>query len=243
MLDYFSSIGGVDGIIGLHIWSAIPEGQILLLPGSVFAGARGFLVDVHGRGGHGARPDLAIDPIKAACDLILKFAAIPSNYYDVLDYSVVYTGLIQAGTLGNIVPEIAHTNGGLRYYKPGGDEIIWEKMENISRGIEDIYGVKVDLILRGGVPPVNNNPEMIARAKELLGSVNGLRLADQTEPICASDNYGYLLQAYPGFYGILGGGKPGQEVFPQHHSKFDIDEKALRKGSEFMTRYAVDFLK
>lgn len=243
VLDYFESIGGVDGVIGLHIWSAIPEGQIMLIPREVFAGAIGFIVEIEGRGGHGARPDLAIDPIKPACDLVLKLASIPSNYYDVLDYSVVNTGMIQAGTLGNIVPEKASINGGLRYYKPEGGERMLEILNRMTRGVSETYGVKSKVIIRGGVPPVKNNPEMIAQAIELLPNIEGLRLADQTEPICASDNYGYLLEAYPGFYGILGGGKHGEEVYPQHHPKFDVDESALRKGSEFMTQFAVNFLK
>lgn len=243
VLDYFESIGGIDGIIGLHIWSAIPEGQILLLPECIFAGAKGFNVEVTGKGGHGARPDLAIDPIKPACDLVLKYASIPSNYYDVLDYSVVNTGLIQAGTMGNVVPGFAKLSGGFRYYKPGGAEKIIELMERVTKGVGETYGVDCKLEIVGGVPPVMNNPAMIEQAKALVPEVEGLRIADQTEPICASDNYGYLVEKYPGFYGILGAGKHNEEVFPQHHPKFDLDENSFRKGSEFMVRYAIDFLK
>ena len=88
VLDYFDSIGGVDAVTGLHIWSAIPEGQILLIPGSVFAGGKGYDLKVIGQGGHGGRPDLVKDPIKAACEMVLKFSSIPSNFYDVLDHSV-----------------------------------------------------------------------------------------------------------------------------------------------------------
>lgn len=104
ILEHLEADGGVDQMIGLHIWSTLPAGEILLIPGSVFSGGSAFICRVNGQGGHGARPDLVRDPIKAACDLVLKLAAIPTNFYDVLDHSVVSTGMIHAGTQNNIFP-------------------------------------------------------------------------------------------------------------------------------------------
>ena len=243
VLDYFEKIGGVDGVAGVHIWSAIPEGQMLLYPGAVFAGAQGYIATIEGRGGHGARPDLTHDPIKAACDLALKFSSIPSNFYDVLDYSVVNVGVVEAGTLGNIIPGQATLKGGMRFYKDGGGDKIVEIMERMAKGVDIVNNVKTTIEILGGVPPIINNIPMVEEAKEVLDDMDGLRIADQKEAICASDNYGYFLQAYPGLYAILGGGKPGEEMYPQHHAKFDVDEKSFRKGAEFMARYAMHFLK
>ena len=242
-LDYFQATGGIDGIAALHIWSAIPEGEILLFPGSVFAGGAQIKVILHGQGGHGSRPDLVKDPIKAACDLVLKLASIPSNFYDTLDHSVVSIGKIEAGTAFNIFPPTAMINGSLRYYKQGGEAKIKEFVRQITEGVCRIYGVDYELMFCGEVPPVTNNADLIQEAKELVKDVDGLTLSAQTDPFSASDDYGFFLQQYPGFYGVLGGGKPDTENYPQHHAKFDIDEKALRKGAEFMTRYALDFLR
>lgn len=243
VLDYFEKIGGVDGIIALHIWSAIPEGQILLYPGAVFAGAMGYHAKLVGQGGHGARPDLTRDPIKAACELALKFSSIPSNFYDVLDYSVVNVGVIQAGTLGNVIPGEAKLSGGMRFYKDGGDDKILEIMHRMAKGVSIANQVEYSIEPIGGVPPIINDLSMIAEASTLVKDVEGLEIAEQKEAICASDNYGYFLQVYPGFFGVLGGGKIDEKTYPQHHSKFDVDEKAFRKGSEFMTRYVMNFLK
>lgn len=242
VLEYFDAIGGIDGVIGLHIWSTIPEGQILLLPGTVFAGGKSYDVTIHGRGGHGGRPDLTNDPIKAACDLAMKFTSIPSNFYDVLDHSVVNVGRIASGTQGNIIPSEARLQGGIRWYKDGGADKIVETMRRMAAGVGTTHGVRCEMAFSIGVPPVVNDPGMVERAKALLPEVAGLRLADQTDPICAGDNYGYYLEKYPGFYGILGAGREGEEPYPQHHPKFDLDKRSFRKGSEFMARCAVDFL-
>lgn len=243
VLEYFESIGGVDEVIGLHIWSTLPEGEILLIPGPVFAGAGGFKIDVIGQGGHGARPDLVKDPIKAACDLVLQLSAIPSNYYDVLDHSVVNVGLIQSGTMGNIFPSEAKLAGGFRYYKPGGAEVLRGHIRRMAEGVGKIHDVEFKFDFNDGVPTILNDPGMIERARVLVNDVDGLEVSPQTDPISASDNYGYLLEKYKGFYGILGAGSSSDYNYPQHHCQFDLIEDSFRKGSEFMTRYVIDFLK
>lgn len=243
VLEYIERTGGVDQIIGQHIWSTLPEGEVLLIPDAVFAGAEPFEFKIHGQGGHGARPDLAKDPIKALCDLVLQVSSIPTNYYDVLDHSVVSVGKISAGTMGNILPSEAYATGSIRYYKPGGGEIIKELVRRKCEGVGIIHDVEVECVLDGGIPPVINNHEMIERARTLVKDVDGLICSPQSEPISASDNYGVLIERYPGFYAILGAGSKDHYNYPQHHCKFDLVESSFRKGAEFMARYVTDFLK
>ena len=243
VLNYFHEKGGVDRMIGLHIWSTLPQGEMLLIPGSVFAGATAFKCEINGQGGHGARPDLVKDPIKAACDLVLKLAAIPSNFYDVLDHSVVSVGQIHSGTQRNIFPSYAEVEGTTRFYKAEGEMAIKGIMKQIADGVGATYGVDIEVSHSGEIPPVYNTPDYIPHARELVNEVEGLTLSPQTDPICAGDNFGMILREYPGFYGILGAGKAGEYNYPQHHAKFDIQETEFRKGAEFMGRYIADYLK
>lgn len=242
VLDYLESTGGADRVIGLHIWSDLPSGEILLLPGAVFAGGSGFHCRILGKGGHGARPDLANDPVKAACELVLKFASVPSNFYDVLDHSVISTGTIHGGFAGNTIPSSVEITGTLRYYKKEGLTALKDKMSQIASGVAAIYNVSISTDYYGAVLPVYNQPSFIPRARELACQVEGLRLSSQTDPICAGDDICFLLDRYPGFYAVLGGGRPDGYSYPQHHPKFDIMETELRKGGEFMARYVMDYL-
>lgn len=242
VLEYFDSVNTPDAVIGLHIWSLIPGGQILLMPGSVFAGVTSYTVTIHGRGGHGGRPDLAADPVKAACELVLKYAAIPSNFYDVLDPCVVNVGHMEAGTAGNVFPSQAKIHGSLRWLKPGGEGKILEIMRRMARGVGEIYGVTCEVDCIASIPPVRNDEGLIRRALGLLDRMEGLRPAGQAEPVFAGDNMSFYLEKVPGFYGILGGGKAQGPVYPHHHERFDLDEAALCKGAEFMAVFAEDFL-
>ena len=242
VLAYFRDIGGVDAVIGLHIWSLIPEGEILLLPGPILAGVMSYTVTIKGRGGHGGRPDQVADPIKAACELVLKYAAIPSNFYDVLDHSVVNVGQMEAGTVGNVFPSQAKIHGGIRWFKPGGEKKLIRIMEQIALGVGQIYGVTCEVDCFADIPPVRNDAGLIQAARAMVPRIEGLRLSGQTDPICAGDNIGVYLEKYPGFYGMLGGGKAQGPVFPHHHEQFDIDEAALSKGAAFMAGFAAEFL-
>lgn len=244
ILEYLERTGGIDQVIGLHIWSTLPEGEILLIPGSVFAGGSVFHITVKGQGGHGARPDLIREPIKAACDMVLKLAAIPSNMYDVLDYSVVSIGKIESGTMGNIFPDTVAIDGTTRFFKPeGGDKLI-EHIRRIGAGVGTAYDVEVECEVSVSNPPVYNQPDLITHARELVDGIEGLKVSPQQEPICAGDNFSRILQRYPGFYGVLGAeNKEDGCSWPQHNAKFNIDESALRKGCEFIVSYVADYLR
>ena len=202
----------------------------------------GVAATISGKGGHGARPDLANDPMKAACGLVLKLAPIPSNFYDVLGHSVVSAGKIESGSMGNTFPSYAEIRGTSRYYKKGGIDKICEKMERIAAGVAAVYDVDIQLEHdANSVAPVCNEPSLIPKARELALQVEGLALSAQTDPICAGDNFCCLAERYPGFYGVLGAGSP--DAYPQHRAKFDIKESELRKGAEFIDRYIADCLK
>ncbi len=242
-LEYFDSIGGIDQIIGLHIWSEFEEGEILLLPGSVMAGGHGIAFHIKGMGGHGSRPDLVRDPIKAACDLVLKLSSIPSSYYNVLDHCAVSIGQFESGTAGNIIPGEARLKGTARYFKKDGAEAVNAIIRRFCQGTAACHGVEIEFSPTGSLAPVYNSPKAIELARSLVPSVEGLRLRAQQDPLSGSDNMGVLLDKYPGFYGILGGRNQAAGCsYPQHSSRFNIDEKALPKGAQFMAAYAVRYL-
>jgi pyruvate, orthophosphate dikinase len=97
IVAYLGSIGGVDQAIGTHLAGGDPAGVINLPDGPMMAGALGFEITVKGVGGHGSRPDRAVDPVKPACDIVLKIAMIPAQYHNPFDTCVVSPCQITAG--------------------------------------------------------------------------------------------------------------------------------------------------
>lgn len=243
VLDYFEKNGGLDEVIGIHIWSSINSGEILLIPDAVFSGNGVIEYKITGQGGHGARPDLVKDPIKAACDMVTQLSRIPSNFNDVMDNAVVSICCIQSGNTINVFPSDAVIKGTYRYFKPSSDRPLREAIQRVAKSIEYLHDVEVTALTESGIPPVCNNASMIEKAIKLTETISGLDVSPQKEPISASDNYGRLLEKYNGIYAILGCKKLNEPFYPHHNPKFDIEEGVMIKGAEFMSKYALDYLK
>lgn len=244
MVPWLKEHGGVDQIIGLHIWPGAEEGEILLLPDRCMAGCIGYHVDLVGEGGHGSRPDLVRDPVKAACDLVLKFASIPGNFYDITDPCVVSTGYVKAGTMSNVFPSSACIEGSCRYFKMGGDQEIIEKMQMMVDGVAKTYGVEGRMEIWPPYSPVVNTPELVEQARKIVETVEGLRVGHSEGLIMASENFSEFLKEFPGFFGLLGCRNESEgKIYELHSDRFDLDERALRKGYEFTARYTYEYVK
>lgn len=244
IVPWLKTRGGVDQVIGLHIWPGAKEGEILLLSGPCMAGCIGYHVDLLGEGGHGSRPDLVRDPVKAACDLVLKFSSIPGNFYDITDPCVVSTGYVKAGTMGNVFPSSACIEGSCRYFKMGGELEIIEKMQMMVDGVAKAYGVEGKMEIWPPYLPVVNTPELVETAKKTVEEVDGLSVGHVDGLIMASENFSEFLKEFPGFFGLLGCRNEAEgKLYELHSDQFDLDERAMRKGYEFTSRYAYEYVK
>src|SRR5438132_3026315 len=64
---------GIDRVIGLHVWSQLPTGQVAVPPGVVMASADMFALIIRGRGGHGAQPHLTVDAGVIAAEVVTTY--------------------------------------------------------------------------------------------------------------------------------------------------------------------------
>ncbi|GHU75220.1 peptidase M20 [Clostridia bacterium] len=224
--------------VGVHIWSPIPVSQIQILDGPAMSGLYAFEITLTGRGGHGSRPDLSIDPIKPLCDLALKLSALPTRLVSPLDSAVVHVCKVESGTRWNIFPDTAVLEGGVRFFKPEHQRLFTEGIERLTRTVSDEWGVSYNIRDVSRLAPVVNAHDCVSRARAAAGQVDGLTLSNSAEPLCASDNMSDFLTAYPGVYAFLGCGNSAKGIDAVHHNAaFDIDESALRLGVEFFCRY------
>lgn len=240
ILDHLRSVGGVDQVIAIHLWADIDSGRISVVAGPRMAGADGFQITVHGVGGHGSRPDLAIDPIKPAAAITLAISAIPANMASNLHPGVVHVGQLQGGTAPNVFPSSATVTGGARWFYPTTRASITSAIERIAGHTAAAHGARADVEFVAGVSPVVNDANAVARAERVIAEMDLQN--DAFEQICASENYALFTDEYPGFMAYLGVRRPGVAQHYQHHPKYDIDEAVLPRGAEFFARYAHGFL-
>lgn len=244
MVQYVKDMGGADNSIALHVGAAENIGTISLPAGPFASGVITYKIIVKGQGGHGSIPHRAKDPIKPACDLLLRLSALPSNAIDAQDPIVFSTCAINAGTAANIIPDTATIMGTVRYFNKDLTQRIFDYIENLSQLICESYGVEreIDYMFDPMIPVVND------KAASLIGQQvakdMGMNVITEGKGM-GSDDMALLLDAFPGFYANIGCANPekGIEHIANHNCRFDIDEDALALGTEFLMKSAYELLK
>ena len=236
---------GVDGILGLHLISSYPLGRVGVRAGTVFASADRFVVTVHGKGGHAAEPDKAVDPIVIAAHLITALQTLISRETSPFSPAVVTIGIVKAGTAFNVIPETAVLQGTMRAFSPDHRAQLLRRMQEVTSGIASAMGGSCQVELFDGCPPCTNDVAMTALVHKAAVASVGEQAVDSGEDVrrTASDDMAYFLNAAPGCYFLVGAHNQEKgAAYPHHHPRFNIDEDALPVGVEVLTRAALEFL-
>lgn len=157
----------VEAIAMLHVDPRLEPGQIGITPGPVNASADEFAITVRGQGGHGAYPHTAVDTIPATAAMILALQNIAARETDPLKSVVVSVGTIKGGYRNNVIADEVKLTGTFRAHDPEIRKDLEARARRILDGVGQAYGVKTDLHVDYGYPPVVNN---VALAKTLLAT-------------------------------------------------------------------------
>lgn len=224
----------VDFALGLHLWSTLPCGQVAIQPGPVMAAADTFKVIVHGRGGHAAYPHECADPITAAAGLIGALQTVVSRRTNPFDTAVVSVTQIHGGSADNIIPETVEFSGTIRSFEAGVRDHLVSQMEQIIADFSRAYGVRSEFHFQEGYPSLVNHPTPSGWVKR---AVDELGLVHVPQATMGGEDMAYFLQQVPGAFFFLGAGPQDPErVFPHHHPKFQLDERAVPVAIELFLR-------
>jgi amidohydrolase len=237
---------GVDGIIGLHLFSDYPLGRVGVRSGPVFASADRFILTVKGKGGHAAMPETTVDPIVISAHIVTALQTLISRETSPFSPAVITIGIIKAGTAFNIIPESAEMHGTIRAFNSEHRSKLIRRINEIAQGIATAMGGSCVVDVIDGCPPCVNDAKMTEIVRDAAIVTVGEKDVDASEDIltAGSDDMACFLEAVPGCYFIVGAKNEEKGAnFPHHHPRFNIDEDALPIGVEVLTRAAMDFLK
>jgi len=224
-----------DAAVALHVWNELPLGTFAVAPGPVMAGADRFLITLHGRGGHAALPNNAIDPIPAAAALIQAYQTIPSRNLDPRETLVLSVTRVEGGRTFNVIPDSVELEGTLRYFSQKVRERAVDRMRVLSDATGSAYGCSVEFEFENVAPPVVNNEgiaSVITAFTEDVFPSNGC-LDDYRSMV--SEDMGFFLDRVPGCYLFLGSSNPDRGLNASHHNpSFDFDERALVIGTAWL---------
>jgi amidohydrolase len=235
----------VDICLALHVWNEQPVGWIGIASGPALAGAEIFKITVKGKGGHGASPHLAVDPLLASAHIITGLQGIVSRNVPPLKTAVVSVCTIHGGEAFNVIPPSVELTGTIRTFEPEIRSTVLEHFNQTVTSIAAGLGCQVEIEINQLTPATINQPEIAGQV-----AATARRLLPQSEIdtrnyiTMGSEDFAFILEKLPGCFFFIGSANPKKGLDASHHNpKFDFDESILPQAAGLMAAAVADFLK
>ncbi|GJQ36979.1 MAG: peptidase M20 [Anaerolineaceae bacterium] len=235
----------VEKTLSLHLWNDKPVGWLHVAEGPVMAGADLFSIKLTGKGGHGAQPEVTIDPIVCASQIVTALQSIVARNIEPLKPAVISVTTLHSGTAFNVIPQTAELGGTIRTFEPEIRKKVHRRFEEIVRGTAQAMNCEVEILIKQVTAPVINNDNVAA---SVMNSAQNLfpqnEIASNPHLTMGAEDMGYMQEKADGCYFFIGSANAEKNLnFNHHHPKFDFDESALVNGAALMASAAADLLK
>ena len=235
---------GVDAIFGIHVSTTFDSGALGYRIGPIMAAGDFFDVKITGKGGHGALPHEAIDPIVIAANAISALQTIVSREVSPLESAVISICKMEAGKGAyNVIPDFATFGGTLRSQDPGMREYLPKRVREILDGIVPAMRGSYEFNLMRRFPPTINDEKMISFVAKVSRELLGEEKVFEMKPMMGSEDFSCYLEKVPGAFVFLGvKNKEKGTIYPHHHPRFDVDEEILPIGTALEVATAMEYL-
>ena len=234
----------VDSAFALHVQSSgDPLGVWCSRPGPVMAACDEVTVRVIGAGGHGSQPHRALDPIPAACEMVMALQTMVTRSFDAFDPIVVTVGKIAGGTKENIIPDDATFEATVRTFSAANRERAGELIPRLAQGIAAAHGLAVDVDYHQGYPAtVNDAAEYDAAVAAITDLFGAPRYRTMPNPEAGGEDFAYVQHEVPGCYVYISACPDAADpaTAPDNHSaRAHFDDSVLPDCAALLAELAV----
>ena len=234
------ALDGVDAVFGLHLWQPLPSGVVGLHAGATMAQADNFEVTVRGRSGHASQPNLTVDPVVAAAEVVIAAQTIVSRFTSPLEPVVVSFTTVHGGRVHNIIPDEVTMTGTVRTFDPATQLAVKRRLEEVCEATSRLFGATAAFTYIDGYPPLVNDAGSIELVRRVTERELGGDAVRAVAPVMGGEDFAYYLQRVPGAFALLGIGDG--HPHPHHSASFDIDERVLPLGVRLLAAVALEAL-
>jgi amidohydrolase len=226
---------GINEVYGMHNYPGLPVGQFATRTGAVMASADHITIELEGKGGHAARPHLAVDTILVGCQIINQLQSVVSRNVDPLESAVVSVCMFQAGFTDNVIPQHAILRGTARALNDEVRQLLRRRINTIVESTAQLYGAKAKITYANGYPVVVNHERETDFAVEIAREIVGKDKVDtNTPPRMAAEDFSFMLNERPGAFIFVGNG----DSAGLHHPAYDFNDEVIPLGTSYWVRLA-----
>jgi len=235
-----------DAMFALHNMPGHPEGQLGFITGPAMASSDTATITVRGKGGHGAVPQLAVDPVVAASSIVMALQTIVSRNVPPLDMGIITVGAFHAGTTFNVIPETAELKLTIRALRPQVRDQLERRIHEVVQAQAAVFGATADILYERRYPVLVNDADATAFARQVaVDWVGEEGVIQNLQPLTGSEDFAFFLQRCKGSYLLLGNGTgqgAGEGGCMVHNPAYDFNDRCLGTGASYWVRLVQAFL-
>ena len=228
----------INEIYGMHNMPGLEAGVLAIESGPRLAAADNFVIEIIGKGAHGAMPSNSIDPIVCGASVIQNLQHIVSRNSDPKETLVITVASFKSGHANNVIPKSASLSGTIRYYNDKIGVLAKKRFFEVINSTCDAFGAKVDINFQKGYPATINHKKQSEFAYDSAKKIVGNKASSSQAPMMGSEDFSYFLKKVPGCFAWIGNG-PSASL---HNPKYDFNDSVLSIGSSFLASIAEDRL-
>jgi len=223
----------VESVYALHNMPGLEVGNFETRSGAFLSELNTFNIEFKGIGGHGAMPNLAIDPIPVVAAFVQAAQTIVSRNVDPLESSVVSITGLQSGSAFNVIPDSAVAFGATRCFSDEIGDLLLRRLVGCAEGIAAAHDCTVQSEITKLFPSVvNTDTQTKAALSAAIGTVGAKHVNGEASPVMASEDFAYMLRERPGCYMLIGNGE-GESSCSVHNPEYDFNDDIIPYGIAF----------
>lgn len=224
-----------DAVFAMHNLPGVPAGHLVFRDGPTMASSDYATITLQGRGGHGAMPHLANDPLVAASSIVMALQTIVSRNVDPQQTAVVTVGALNAGHANNVIPDQAVLELSVRALDPQVRTLLAQRIRDLVQAQAQSFGVQAQVDWREGYCVLVNTEAETELARRVGADLVGeSRITRQGPALTASEDFAFMLQQLPGSYVFIGNGGAGEPGgCSVHNPNYDFNDDILAIGAAY----------
>lgn len=237
-----------DAVFGMHNMPGWPQGHLVFREGAMMASSDKVTITLHGRGGHGAMPHRAADPVVAAASLVMALQTVVARNVDPLQTAVVTVGVLQAGHINNVIPQSALLELSVRSLDRDVRSQLEQRITALTHAHAQSFDVSAEIDYQRGYSVLVNTPAETELARRVgIDLVGAEHVTPQGSPLTGSEDFAFMLERRPGSYLFIGNGNgdgdgDSASACMLHNPGYDFNDANLTTGAAYWTLLAQRFL-
>ncbi|RUT24173.1 amidohydrolase [Asaia sp. W19] len=221
-----------DILFAQHNMPGFPSGNFYFHKSAAMASSDTVKITIAGKGGHGAMPQKAKDPVLACAQLVMALQSIVSRNIDPFAPAVVTIGALNAGSAANVIPEKGMLLLTVRTMTADVRQRVLDRISAIATHTAETFECAATIEHLNGSPVLNNNARAIDFARATAQDIVGADHCHDCPPFMGSEDFAFMLEAHPnGCYWFIGNGTEGCNGVPLHNGGFDFNDDNILPGA------------